>query len=150
MKLIAIDVRSKSNDPAVRAFVEFVDAMHDWELKNYSVIAPLLEYRRPAADELEDARRELARIFERHLVRGRGDRRRLDSNGIGYPPTYDADRDVIQLEKSMPGEVTFRYLQMVRPKSKLRFIVRKMADAWRLDRGEIYDARRSKWHQFVI
>lgn len=147
---MSIDVRNESNGPAVRAFVEFVDAMHAWETKNYSVIAPLLENGKAAMNEMADAQHELARIFEAHLVPGSGDRRRMDSSGIGYPATYDADRDVIKLEKAMPSEVTFRYLQTARPKSKLRFTVKRVADAWRVHRGEIFDARRSKWRTFVI
>ncbi|MBB6403777.1 NTF2 fold immunity protein [Arthrobacter sp. AZCC_0090] len=134
----------------MKAFVEFVDAMHAWETRNYSVIAPLLEKRKVAMKEMDDARGELARIFEKHLVPGRCDRRRMDSNGIGYPPTYDADRDVIKLEKAVSGEVTFRYVQATRPKSKLRFTVKRVADGWRVHNGEIFDARRSKWLTFVV
>ncbi|MFH5880290.1 NTF2 fold immunity protein [Arthrobacter sp. NA-172] len=145
-----VDVRSKSNGPALRAFVDFVDAMHVWETKSYAAIAPLLENRKVAMNEMAEANRELERIFEKHLIPGSGDRRRMDSNGIGYPPTYDADRDVIKLEKSAVDEVTFRYVQTIRPRARLRFTVRRVADKWRLLDGEIFDARRSKWLKFVI
>ncbi|MDQ0029698.1 NTF2 fold immunity protein [Arthrobacter bambusae] len=145
-----MDPRSESNGPAVRAFVDFVDAMHAWEMRNYLVIAPLLEKRKAVVKEMDDAQRELAGIFAQHLVPGSCDRRRMDSGGIGYPPTYDADRDVIKLEKAIPGEVTFRYAQTTRPKSKLRFTMKRTGNTWRVHSGEIFDARRSKWLPFVI
>lgn len=143
-------MQNASSEDAQRAFIAFVDAMHAWETRHYSIIMPLMEQGNAAMDEMAQAKIELAKLFEEHLEPGSGDRRRLDGLGISEPPTYDSKRDDITVESTKPSQVVLAYQQNAEPRSKFRFTVKHTHGKWLVHKGEIFDNGRNKWLKLPI
>jgi hypothetical protein len=143
-------MQNPSTEDAQKAFIAFVDAMHAWETRHYDIIMPLMEEGEAAMDEMEQAKLELAQLFEEHLEPGHGDRRRLDAIGLNDPATYDSKRDDIAVESSKPSEVVLAYQQNAEPESKFRFTVKHVNGKWLVHKGEIFDDERNKWLKLTI
>jgi len=145
-----IKPRENSLNEAERKFIEFVDAMHNWEVKSFSSINIALKSGENASTARNEAKNELSLIFDRYLEPRSGDRRRLVDANVGFPCDYDANRDTIFMAENDGKKAVFLYQQKVGSKSKLRFTLKLISGTWFVHKAEIFFEYKNKWDKFVI
>lgn len=88
------------------AFVAFMNAMHDWEVISYKKGVEAFADEASAAHIEDQVRENLAKIFEKYVVKGGRNYDRIENLVCGMHPDDDLDRDDIEVEKENDGEVS--------------------------------------------
>lgn len=128
----------------------FIQAMHDWEEKNYPLYKEALEKNQGLEQQMMQAEKELKAIFDDCCVPGKADRRRLGSVNAGWPTTYDINRDTLDEGSMVKQNILFLYQQNDGAKDLIRFTMKNHQGRWLIYKAEYFDVVKNKWSGYIL
>lgn len=126
----------------------FMLEMREWEVCCFRDTMALINIGGSTAESDEIYRKKLESIFEKYTLEDRRGWARLELLGVGSPPMYDPERDVIGAPELGKGEARVSVQQVGGLEEKFRFTLSRTGGVWRIKRKDTH--RNDKWEKSTL
>ena len=124
--------------------------MHQWEVKYYSRLRPLLESDAPQGEVdavQEAAKKALVGIYDKFGIVGKKNRNRVAGLALSDPPTYEGVPYIQEQTESGDNSAIYLVKKLIGLQGQYRYTLKKQGGSWILAKREFLD-HDQKWRSF--